>query len=347
MSVLEMLNGSSSQLMNSGSAPRASAHGAETMRAIRLTGPRRLELQEVIKPQPAASQLRVRIEGSGLCGSSLPVWQGRPWFNYPLEPGAPGHEAWGWIDAVGAAVQGVRVGERVALLSTHAFAEYDLTEAGAVVAVPEGARIFPGEALGCAVNVFRRSAVEQGQTVAIIGIGFIGALLVQMAAQSGARVIAISRRPFALETARLCGAELALAIGDDAQIVRRVNELTGGRGCERVIEAAGEQQTLDLASQLMAVRGRLVIAGYHQDSPRTVDLQLWNWRGIDVVNAHERETANYVDGMSSAASMVTRGSLEPEPLYTHGFSLEQAEGAFTALEQRPDKFLKAWIRVTT
>jgi threonine dehydrogenase-like Zn-dependent dehydrogenase len=306
-----------------------------------------VKIQEVMKPQPGASQLRVRIEGSGLCGSNLPVWQGRPWFNYPLEPGAPGHEAWGRVDAVGSAVQGVRVGERVALLSTHAFAEYDLADAGTVVTVPAGARIFPGEALGCAVNAFCRSAVEKYQSVAIVGIGFIGALLVQMAANSGARVIAISRRSFALETARRCGAELALPIGDTAETVHLVNELTEGRGCERVIEAAGEQQTLDLASQLIAVRGKLVIAGYHQDSPRTVDLQLWNWRGIDVVNAHERETAKYIDGMSRAAGMVACGSLNPEPLYTHGFNLDQAGDAFAALEERPDKFLKAWIRITT
>jgi threonine dehydrogenase-like Zn-dependent dehydrogenase len=313
------------------------------MRAIRFTGPRRIEIQEVIRPKPAACQVRVRIQGSGLCGSNLPVWQGRPWFKYPLNPGAPGHEAWGLVDALGSAVEGVQLGDRVALLSAHAFAEYDIADAASVVAVPPSAKIFPGEALGCSVNIFRRSAIEKGQYVAIIGIGFLGALLVQMAAKSGARVIALSRRSFALETARRCGAELAIPLGETAETLRRVNQLTKARGCERVIEAAGEQQTLDLASELIAVRGRLVIAGYHQDSPRAVNLQLWNWRGIDVINAHEREAAKYVEGMNAAAAMVGRGSLDPDPLYTHGFDLAHAADAFTALEERPDKFLKAWI----
>ena len=38
--------------------------------------------------------------------------------------------------------------------------------------------------------------------------------------------------------------------------------------------------------ELTRVRGRLVVAGYHQDGPRQVDMQLWNWRGLDVINAH-------------------------------------------------------------
>ena len=58
--------------------------------------------------------------------------------------------------------------------------------------------------------------------------------------------------------------------------------------CKRVIEAAGAQATLGLAPALTGTYGRLIIAGYHQDGPRQVNVQLWNWRAIDVINAHER-----------------------------------------------------------
>jgi len=54
-----------------------------------------------------------------------------------------------------------------------------------------------------------------------------------------------------------------------------------------VIEAAGQQWPLDLATELTRERGRLIIAGYHQDGPRQINMQLWNWRGLDVINAHE------------------------------------------------------------
>ena len=43
-------------------------------------------------PGPGEGQVLVELEGCGVCGSNLPLWEGRPWFSYPLEPGAPGHE---------------------------------------------------------------------------------------------------------------------------------------------------------------------------------------------------------------------------------------------------------------
>jgi threonine dehydrogenase-like Zn-dependent dehydrogenase len=133
--------------------------------------------------------LRLRLEGSGVCGSNLPVWEGREWFSYPQPAGAPGHEGWGIVDAVGDDVRGWQVGERVASLGTHAFAETEIVAADAVVRLPPelDGQPFPGEPLGCAMNVFRRSGIGPGQTVAIIGIGFLGALLTQLCSRAGAR----------------------------------------------------------------------------------------------------------------------------------------------------------------
>lgn len=316
----------------------------QSMRAARITAPRQIEIGEVALPRPGPSQVRVRLEGCGVCGSNLAVWQGRPWFDYPLEPGAPGHEGWGTVDVLGSQVKNVQEGDRVALLSYHAYAEYDVADCASITPAPSDSAVFPGEALGCAVNVFDRSHIQAGHTVAIIGIGFLGALLVQIVARAGARVIAITRRPFGLDIARRFGATATVALGPVNEAIARVMELTRGRGCERVIEAAGEQDALDLASALVCVRGRLIIAGYHQDGARRVNMQLWNWRGIDVVNAHERDPREYLKGMKAAAADVARGALQPASLYTHSFALEELHDAFNALERRPDQFLKAWIR---
>ena len=314
------------------------------MRAARIVGPERVEIEEIGVPQPGPGEVRIQVDGCGVCGSNLALWRGRPWFDYPVEPGAPGHEGWGRVDHLGAGVDSVRPGERVAFLSNRAYAEYDIARADSLVQVPARAEIFPGEALGCAMNIFHRCAIEPEQTVAVVGIGFLGALLIQLAVAAGAEVVAISRRPFALQVARRCGAVDVLASSDPGAVIARVMESTDGSGCSCVIEAAGEQETLDLASELVGVRGRLVIAGYHQDSPRRVNMQLWNWRGIDVINAHERDPGRYVDGMKAAANRVEQGALEPESLYTHGFALENISAAFAALHERPEGFLKAWIR---
>jgi threonine dehydrogenase-like Zn-dependent dehydrogenase len=316
----------------------------QTMRAARITAPRQIKIEEVALPRPRASQVRVRLEGCGVCGSNLAVWQGRPWFEYPFDPGAPGHEGWGTIDELGSQVKNVRQGDRVALLSYRAYAEYDVADCTSITPVPSDSAVFPGEALGCALNVFHRSDIQNDHTVAIIGIGFLGALLVQIVARTGARVIAITRRRFALDIARQCGAAETVALDQMTDAAARIMDLTQGRGCERVIEAAGEQDALDLASELVCVRGRLIIAGYHQDTARRVNMQLWNWRGMDVINAHERDRREYINGMTAAAKDVARGALQPAPLYTHSFALEELHDAFTALERRPDKFLKAWIR---
>jgi threonine dehydrogenase-like Zn-dependent dehydrogenase len=308
-----------------------------------ITGPRQAALMQVERPEPGPGQLLLRLEGSGVCASSLPVWEGRPWFQYPQAAGAPGHEGWGTIAALGEGVSGWRVGDRVAALSYRAHAEYDLADAAAAVALPaelDGAAL-PGEPLGCAVNIFRRSGIEAGQTVAIVGIGFLGALLTRLAAHAGARVIAISRRPFALEVARSMGAAHAIAMDEHQRILDEVKRITEGRWCERVIEAVGLQWPLDLAGELTGERGRLVIAGFHQDGPRQVNLQMWNWRGIDVVNAHERDPARYVEGMRAAVALMAEGVLDPAPLYTHCFGLDRLGEALELARLRPDGFLKA------
>jgi threonine dehydrogenase-like Zn-dependent dehydrogenase len=128
-----------------------------------------------------------------------------------------------------------------------------------------------------------------------------------------------------------------------ARVLERVKALTGGALCERVIEVVGEQGPLDLATELTRERGRLVIAGYHQDGPRSVNLWLWNWRGLDVINAHERDPRVYLEGIQLAVDAVVSGRLDPTPLYTHRFALAQANEAFEAMRARPDGFLKALI----
>jgi threonine dehydrogenase-like Zn-dependent dehydrogenase len=318
---------------------------AAAMRSALIAAPGTAHLAVARVPEPGPGEIRVRLEGCGVCGSNLPFWEGRPWFSYPGEPGAPGHEGWGVVDAVGAEVVEPSIGDRVATLSTHAFAEYDVVAAQASVVIPPALAglPFPAEPLACAMNAFRRADVRPGHTVAVIGIGFLGALLVSLCASAGARVIAVSRRPFALEMARVMGAEVTIPLEEHETIVRRIGELTGGEGADRVFEAVGQQWPLDLAGELTRVRGRLLIAGYHQDGRRSVDMQLWNWRGLDVVNAHERDPAVYVRGMRDAIAAVAQGRLDPGPLYTHRFPLDALADAMNAMRERPDGFMKALV----
>jgi threonine dehydrogenase-like Zn-dependent dehydrogenase len=314
-------------------------------RAAVVAAPGRIALQERPFMALESGQVRVQLAGCGVCGSNLPVWEGRPWFNYPLEGGQPGHEGWGVIDAVASDVTTLKPGDRVAALSYNAFAEFDVCPADRAIRLPAalGDQPFPGEALGCAMNVFRRCDIQPHHHVAIVGIGFLGALLVQLAAQTGARVYAISRRDSALRLAEEFGATAAIKMDDHTRILGQVKALTHGQWCDRVIEVTGHQWPLQLAAELTAVRGRLIIAGYHQDGLRHVDMQLWNWRGIDVVNAHERDPQIYLEGMRAAAEAVAAGTLNPRPLYTHQFPLEELGQALNELRDRSANFFKSFV----
>jgi threonine dehydrogenase-like Zn-dependent dehydrogenase len=315
------------------------------MKAAVIAASRTLEVVSTPLPEPGANELRVRLEGCGVCASSLPVWEGRDWFNYPIEAGAPGHEGWGVVDKVGEGVDDIEEGARIAFLSGHAFAEYDLTKSDSFVRIPDelAGRTFPGEAIGCAMNIFRRSDIEAGQTVAIIGAGFLGNLLIQLAKSTGARVIAISRREVARELAKQCGADETIPMNDHRELVGRVKELTQQRGAERVIECVGAQWPLDIANDIIGERGRLIIAGYHQDGPRQVNMQNWNWLGIDVVNAHERSPRNYVRGMQDAVEAVLSGRIDPTPLLTHTYALDELDRAMNDVSERPDDFVKGTV----
>src|SRR5215212_5927533 len=142
----------------------ATATLTRTMAASRIVAPGRIEIEDITLPAPAAHEVRVKLEGCGVCASNIPPWEGREWFKYPMAAGALGHEGWGVVDAVGSEVRSVKEGDRVAMLSEHAYAQYDVASEDRVILIPEvlADEPFPGEPLGCAVNIFHRSGIEPG-----------------------------------------------------------------------------------------------------------------------------------------------------------------------------------------
>jgi len=311
-----------------------------------LTKPRSFELQETAIPELKEDEVIIKVEGCGICNSSIPVWEGREWFQYPLDPGSPGHEGWGIVEQVGETIVNVNKGDRVAFLSYHAYAEYDTAKENALVVLPPSlqGRPFPGEPLGCALNIFNRSDISKNDVVAIIGIGFLGALLCQLARHRGAKVIAISRRQYSLDFATRYGADEVVKLTSSWEVANQVAEITGNGFCTRVIEATGKQEAIDIATEIVCEGGRMIIAGYHQDGMRQVNMQKWNWKGIDVINAHERDPLKYLTGMQLAVEAVTNGIMDADLLYTHMLPLHELSQGFELTKTRPDGFMKALVQ---
>lgn len=317
------------------------------MIAAVLTKPRTIELQKVQLPEIKNDEVKIKLEGCGICSSSIPLWEGREWFSYPSEPGSPGHEGWGLVEAVGDKVENIRIGDRVSFLSFHAYAEYDVANINSLVKLPEALNntAFPGEPLGCALNIFERSDISKGDTVAIIGTGFLGALLCQLAKNRGARVIAVSRRAYSLDFAKRFGADEIIPLTSAWEVSNKIAEITKNALCNRVIEATGKQEAIDVATEIVSEGGKIIIAGYHQDGLRQVNFQKWNWKGIDVINAHERDPKKYLSGMQKAIDAVINGIITPEPLFTDVLRLEDLNKGFERTVSRPDGFMKALVKM--
>ncbi|MCX2838796.1 zinc-binding dehydrogenase [Salinimicrobium sp. MT39] len=316
-----------------------------TAKAAVLQAPQKVDVEQIKVAEPGQGEVRIKLEGSGVCASNIPVWEGRDWFNYPVTPGEPGHEGWGVIDAVGEGVTKFKKGDRVTALTYNAYATHDIAKEESTVKLPaslEG-KPFPGEPLGCAMNIFERSDIQKGQKVAVVGSGFLGLLLTQLAKSAGAEVIAVSRREFSLKAAQKAGADHLIEMDDHYKIIEKVKELTEENFCERVIECTGKEWPLNLSIELTGERGKLIVAGFHQDGMRSINVQMLNWRGIDMISAHERDPQQYIKGIKNAIKAVEDGKMDPFPLFTHKFSLEEMEKAYEHLTQRPDGFIKALI----
>jgi threonine dehydrogenase-like Zn-dependent dehydrogenase len=86
-----------------------------------------------------------------------------------------------------------------------------------------------------------------------------------------------------------------------------------------------------------------VIAGYHEDCPRPGNMRHWNWKGIDVINAHERDPQIYISGSRKGIEAVASRILSPEMLYTHRYPLARLGEALEATRDHPDGFGKALV----
>ncbi|NLJ73500.1 MAG: zinc-binding dehydrogenase [Firmicutes bacterium] len=311
------------------------------MRTAVLEGPHKFVIRDIPKPIPKADEVLIKVAACGVCHSEMPSWEGK-FNNFPSRIG---HEVSGFIEEVGSQVESLKVGQPVTVFTDkEGYSEYIAVKAPYVI--PLGPDVLVpyalGEPVGCVVNGVLRAGIQMHDTVVLVGTGFMGQIMLQMVLRSAKQVIAVDTRDSALKMARQLGVEHCInPIGEDA--VEIVKELTGGQGADCVIELTGNQQGLDLATKLTRIRGRLVIFGFHVGQ-RNIDMFTWNWRGLDVVNAHERDPMVYTSGIRIGMDLMQHGLISLNSLITHEYSLEEINEAFATASDRKDNFIKAVIR---
>jgi threonine dehydrogenase-like Zn-dependent dehydrogenase len=305
-----------------------------------LVAPRRFEMQRVADPQLGPNDVEVRVLASGICASELHAYQDA--HGVPL---MLGHEVAGEVIAIGPQVSGFRPGDRVTGLFNKGFAERAVTTADRVLPLPKGVEPVHafGEPMACAMSAALRTKVELGDRVAFVGLGFMGLLMLQLLRLKGpSEIVGIDLRDDALVAGRKFGADVVTKpTSVDAR--DRAPNLGDKGGFDVVVEATGTQGGLDLATELVRQHGVLSILGYHQGGPRSVNMQLWNFKAIDVLNAHERRSDFRMECMRRGLALASAGRIDLASLVTHTYPLANVGDAFASLETKPRGFIKSVV----
>lgn len=317
------------------------------MRAVRLEAVGSLVLREVPAPKAGRGEIVVRVLAAGICGSDRHMFKGE----YPTgRPVTLGHEFCGLVETVGEGVTGFSGGELVTvdpniacgrcqachegrpnlcdnLLAIGVFRDGGFAERVSVPAskahvLPAGLDPVHGafcEPLACCLHALDVARIVPGNSVAVLGGGVIGLLMVQLARLAGAGAVILvtrqaSRRALALEL----GATAAFdpAAGGVVEAVRQ------GAGVDVVLECAGVPETLQQGLAMLRKGGALVLFGV---TPAGVEVPI---SPFDLLVKEIRLEAAYLNPHthSRAAEMVARGVLELDRLVTHSVGLDQVAG---------------------
>lgn len=307
-----------------------------------LEGPGHFEVEDQPVPEIAPPEVLVRVAASGVCTSELDVWAGTAPATFPLYLG---HEVSGTVVETGSDVTAVSAGDRVGVwVTTRGFADYVAVRAE--YCRPAGdvpLDLVLAEPLACAANAVELADVRLGDDVVIVGAGFMGNLVQQLVALRGVRHLVVADiRPDSLERATRLGATRVVQVGSES-LADVVSEVTGGTGADITFECTGTQGGLSGVGDVTRMSGKIALVGYHQGAPRSIPLSQWNWMAFDIVNAHFREVATIMRGMTVASRLLAAGVVSLEQLVTHRFGLEDIDEAFRTSLEKPAGFVKAVV----
>jgi len=312
---------------------------------------------DVAEPTPAPGEVVLEVEAASVCGTDVHLYDWNRWAAERVHPPrVVGHEMCGRVAALGPDVDGVQIGDRVAV-ETHlvcghcpeclrgdfhvcantrilgvdvdgAFAEY--------VAVPRRNLwpVVPGlapelaalmEPFGNAVHACSAGRLR-GQVVAVFGCGPIGCAAVAIArAENAARVVAVDPNRYRLELAERMGADALVAAGDDLEPA--VTRAAGGP-LDCALEMSGAPPAVVASVRLVRPGGWISVLGIG-DAATTLDvgrdvvmkgLTLFGVVGRRMFSTWEQTTA-YLSG-----------PIDPAPLLTHRFALDEVDGAMELIK---------------
>ena len=323
------------------------------MKAVVFTGDRTLELMEVPDPTPGPGEVVLEIKASGMCGSDLHQYRAPRKEKLNIA----GHEPCGVVAAVGVGVpeEQVKVGDRV--MDHHysgcgvckhcregwsqmclegtivyggvgdgAHAKYMLVPAHTVVKLPDALSFKTGAAISCgtgtAYGALKRLDLAGDETIAIFGQGPVGLSATQLAKAMGARVIALDISKERRDLATKFGAdEVVDPVAND--VVEAIRDLTHGEGAQKSLDCSSNSEARRAAVQAVRTWGTACFVGETGDVTFDVSNDLLR-RQVTLVGSWTFSK----NGQADCAEFVADRGIDVDSLFTHEFTLNQADEAY-------------------
>ena len=327
------------------------------MRAIVFLGERKLDLMEVPDPTPAPDEVVIEIKASGMCGSDLHQYRGPKKEKLNIA----GHEPCGVIAEVGSAVPSslAKVGDRV--MDHHysgcgvckhcrdgwsqmclegaivfggvgdgAHAKFMKVPAHTVVKLPEKLSFKTGAAISCgtgtAYGALKRLDLAGDETIAIFGQGPVGLSATQLAKAMGARVIALDISEERRELATQFGAdEVVDPLAND--VVEAIRDLTHGEGAQKTLDCSSNPEARRDAVRSVRTWGTACYVGERGE----VTLDVSN----DLIRRQVKLVGSWTfskNGQADCAEFIADRKVNVDALFTHEFTLDQAEEAYNLFD---------------
>ena len=331
-----------------------------TKAAILYQSNKPLEIEELSLPDLERGQVLVKVAFSGVCHSQLLETQGKRGVD-PYLPHTLGHEGSGRVETIGPGVTQVSPGDPVILswikgpgvnaepptyykgkeringgpLTT--FQEYTVASENRLTPIRKKVSLDKAALIGCAFAtgagaVFNTAKLMPGNSIAILGVGGVGLCAIQAACLAkAAKIIAVDIHDRKLDKAKKLGATHAINAQKEDP-VKKILELTEGKGVDVAIEAAGHKETMENAFNSIRTGGGLAIlvGNLPRDSKISIDPFMLicgkrivgSWGGE---TNPERDFPRYLD-------LYLSGRLKLDEIITHRFKLEEVNAALCALE---------------
>ncbi len=349
----------------------------EKMLAAVLHGFNDVRLEERPVPVPGPDEALVKIESCGVCGGDIKIiTKGMP-KQPPFGEFIIGHEYAGTLVSVGEAIDEFQVGDRVTVevhkgcgrckncimgkytaclnygnydkghrangfTTNGGFAEYAVNHVNTLCKMPDTMSFDEATLVTTAgtslYGIDMAGGYIPGDRVAVLGPGSIGLMAVQCAKALGAeKVILVGTRDERLELGRTLGAHDTINLKKEDP-VQKARQLTGGVGPDLVLVAAGMQESLQQALEMIRRGGNIVLLA-HFDQPVTIDIGLAVKDGVNLYTVRGEGRMS----VHRALSLMAEGKINGKPLITHTFPLEEINEAIDTFRERKGGALKVVV----